>query len=89
MSNYVIIRLIRFVSRFTVHLCNAIYFSTIFSISCKGFTKNLYFGFMDLNRASIRVGRMGAVAHGTRPGPSAADCFGGERNRKRGSMLDG
>ena len=25
-----------------------------------------------------------AVAHGTRPGPSAADCFSGERNRKRG-----
>ena len=24
-----------------------------------------------------------AVAHGTRLGPSAADCFGGERNRKR------
>jgi len=25
-SNYVLIRLIRFVSRFTVHLCNIIYF---------------------------------------------------------------
>ena len=25
-----------------------------------------------------------AVVHGTRPGPSVADCFGGERNRKRG-----
>ena len=27
-------RLIRFVSRFTVHLCNAIYFSIIFNTPC-------------------------------------------------------
>ena len=46
--------LLRFVSRFTVHLCNAIYFSTIFSTPCKRFTKNLYFGFLDLNMAYIR-----------------------------------
>ena len=37
MSNHVLIRLIRFVSRFTVHLCNAIYFSTTFSTPYKQF----------------------------------------------------
>ena len=48
--------LIRFVSRFTVYLCNAIYFSTIFSISCKQFTKILHFAFWDLNRAKRSCG---------------------------------
>ena len=38
-SNHVIIRLIRFVSWFTIYLCNAIYVLTIFSISYKRFTK--------------------------------------------------
>ena len=42
-SNRVLIRLIRFVSRFTIHLCNAIYFSTIFSTPCKRCTKNFVF----------------------------------------------
>jgi len=51
MSNHDLIRLIRFVSRFTVHLCNAIYFSTTFSIPGKQFTK--IFRFLDLNRAQI------------------------------------
>ena len=37
--------LIRFVSRFTVHLYNAIYFSTTFSIPCKRFIKILRFVF--------------------------------------------
>ena len=31
--------LIRFVSQFTVHLCNAIYFLTTFSTPCKRFKK--------------------------------------------------
>ena len=53
MSNHVIIRLIRFVSRFTVHLCNAIYFLTTFSTPCKRFTKILYFAFWDLNKALL------------------------------------
>ena len=53
MSNHVLIRLIRFVSRFTVYLCNAIYFSTTFSILCKRFIKILDFAFWDLNRAII------------------------------------
>ena len=46
MSNHILIRLIRFVFRFTVHLCNAIYFSTTFSTACKRFKKNwiLHFG---------------------------------------------
>ena len=48
MSHHVLIRLIRFVSRFTVYLCNAIYFLTIFSILYKRFIKILYFSFMDL-----------------------------------------
>jgi len=56
-SNHVIIRLIRFVSRFTVHLCNAIYFSIIFSTLYKRFIKNLYFSLMDLNRASTEFVR--------------------------------
>ena len=49
-SNHVIIRLIRFVSRFTVHLCNAIYFLTTFSTLCKWFIKILHFAFWDLNK---------------------------------------
>ena len=49
-SNHVLIRLIRFVSRFTIYLCNAIYFSTIFSTPWKRFIKILYFVFWDLNR---------------------------------------
>ena len=49
--NHVLIRPIRFVSRFTVHLCNAIYFLTTFSTPYKLFKFFLYFGFMDLNRA--------------------------------------
>ena len=53
MSNHVVIRLIRFVSRFTVHLCNAIYFSTIFSTPCKLFIKILRFAFWHLNTALL------------------------------------
>ena len=45
--------LIRFVSRFTVHLCNAIYFLTIFNTSCKRFIKFLYFTFWNLNKAIV------------------------------------
>ena len=56
MSNHVIIRLIRFVSRFTAHLCNAIYFLTTFSTSCKRFTKILHFVFWNLNKASMQIG---------------------------------
>jgi len=37
--------------RFTIHLCNAIYFSIIFNTPCKRFTKILHFAFWDLNRA--------------------------------------
>ena len=51
-SNYVIIRIIRFVSRFIVHLCNAIYFLTT-STPYKRFTKNLHFAFWDLNKAQV------------------------------------
>ena len=58
MSNHVLIRLIRFVSRFTVHLCNTIYFSIIFSTSCKQFIKILYFIFTvskhGLNNRALR-----------------------------------
>ena len=50
MSNRVLIRLIRFVSRFTIYLCNAIYFSTIFSTPCKWFMKKIVFCVFDLNR---------------------------------------
>ena len=50
-SNHVIIKFIRFVSRFTVHLCNAIYFLTIFNILYKQFTKILYFVFWDLKQS--------------------------------------
>ena len=49
--NHGLIRFIRFVLRFTVHLCNAIYFSTIFNTPYKRFTKILHFEFLDLNRA--------------------------------------
>ena len=50
MSNHILIRLIRFVSRFTVHLCNAIYFLTTFTTLYKWFTKILYFRFWNLSR---------------------------------------
>ena len=50
MSNHILIRLIKFVSRFTVYLCNTIYFLTIFNTSCKGFIKILYFMFWNLNK---------------------------------------
>ena len=56
-SNHILIRFIRFVSRFTVHFCNAIYFSTIFSTLCKWFTKILCFGCKDLNTAIISTKR--------------------------------
>ena len=46
MYNHVLIRLIRFVSQFTVHFYNTIYFSTIFSTLCKWFTKILRFAFL-------------------------------------------
>ena len=52
-SNHVLISLIRFVSRFTIYLCNVIYFSTTFSTPCKRFIKILHFSFWDLNRALI------------------------------------
>ena len=50
-SNHVIIRLIKFVSRFTIHLCNVIYFSTIFNTPYTQFTKIIDFGILDLNTA--------------------------------------
>ena len=43
----------RFGSRFTIHLCNTIYFSSTFSTPCKWFTKILHFAFLDLNRALV------------------------------------
>jgi len=61
-SNHVIIRLIIFVSRFTVHLCNAIYFLTTFSTPCKWFTKFLHFAFWDLNKARKQRGNDGGKA---------------------------
>ena len=45
MSNHVLIILIRFVSRFIIHLYNVIYFSTTFNTPCKRFTKFLHFTF--------------------------------------------
>ena len=59
-SNHIVIRFIRFVSRFTVHLCNAIYFFTTFSTPCKRFTKILYFAFWDLNKALLANLQFGA-----------------------------
>ena len=47
-SNHVLVSLIRFVSRFTVYLCNVIYFSTIFNIPCNRFTKILHFDFWEV-----------------------------------------
>ena len=55
MSNHVLIRLIRFVSRLTTHLCIAIYFLTIFSTSYKRFTKILHFAFWNLNKALLKL----------------------------------
>ena len=46
-----LIRLIKFVSRFTVHLYNAIYFLITFSTTYKRFIKILRFAFWDLNKA--------------------------------------
>ena len=62
-SNHVLIRLIRFVSRFTVHFYNTIYFSTTFSIPYKRFIKNLHFVFWDLNKSKCHMSRcVAAVA---------------------------
>ena len=55
MSNHVLIRLIRFVSWFTVHLCNAIYFSTTFSTLCKRFTNFFAFCLYDRTLPKLRV----------------------------------
>ena len=52
LSNHVLIRLIRFVSRFTTHLCIAIYFLTIFNTLYNRFTKILHFAFWNLNESS-------------------------------------
>jgi len=49
MSHHDLIRFIRFVSRFTFHLCNAIFFPTTFNTSCKRFTKFLEFWSLELN----------------------------------------
>ena len=46
-SNHVLIRLIRFVPRFTVHLYNIIYFLIIFSTPYKQFAKILHFAFTE------------------------------------------
>ena len=56
MSNHNLIRFIRFVSRFTVYLCNAIFyfFSTTFDTPCRGFINLLKFWSLDPNEASIR-----------------------------------
>ena len=62
MSNHVLVRLIRFISRFTVHLCNAIYFLTTFSTPCKWFKKNLHFALWDLNKARKQRGNDGGNA---------------------------
>ena len=79
-SNHVLISLIRFVSRFTVHLCNAIYFSTIFSTPCKRFTKILRFVFTTtkhgLSSYSCRVYFLATQAVGKEIG--AASSYGGE-----------
>ena len=45
--------LIRFVSWFTVHLCNAIFFPTTFNTPCKWFIKFLEFWSLKLNTALI------------------------------------
>ena len=52
-SNHVVIMLIRFVSRFIVHLCNAIYFLTIFNTSYRRFTNFLNFRILDLNTTLV------------------------------------
>ena len=52
-SNHVLIRLIKFVSRFTVNLCNAIYFSTIFSTTCNRFKKICILDFLIFGRESL------------------------------------
>ena len=54
-SNHVLIRLIRFVSWFTIHLCNAIYFSTTFSTLCKRFTIFFAFCLYDRTLPKLRV----------------------------------
>ena len=55
MSNHGLIRLIKFVSRFTAHLCNAIFFSTTFSTPCRRFTNLLKFWSLDLNKAKVKI----------------------------------
>ena len=44
-SNHVLIRLIRFISRFSIYFYNAIYFSIIFNTPYKRFTQILCFDF--------------------------------------------
>ena len=54
-SQDVLIRLIRFVSRFTVHWYNAIYFSTTFNTPYKRFTKFFAFCVLDINKVKIAI----------------------------------
>ena len=53
MSGHDLIKFIRLVSRFTIHLCNAIYFSTIFNVPCRRFTNFLDFRILELNKTSV------------------------------------
>ena len=53
MSNHGLIRFIRSVSQFTVHLCNVIFFPTTFNTPCKWFIKFLEFWSLKLNTALV------------------------------------
>ena len=55
MSNHDLIRFIRFVSRFTVHLCNAIFFQLYLIHHAGDLQKNCNFEGLDLNKALVRV----------------------------------
>ena len=55
MPNHVLIRLIRLVSRFTVHFYNAIYFLTIFNTLYKRFIKFLYFAFTGFKQGGLKT----------------------------------
>ena len=53
--NHDLIRFIRFVLRFTVHLCNAIFFPTTFNTPCKRFINFLKFWSLKLNTALFQI----------------------------------
>jgi len=54
-SNHDLTRFIRFVSRFTVHLCNAIFFRLYLIHHAGDLQKNCNFEGLDLNKALVRV----------------------------------